>query len=253
MKRIAAALSALMLLVTMCMMSGCAQQASNPADVTQNDAISVTEVSSISGSEDLVGKTIGVQLGTTGCTMAEDIENATIDKYSKAADAIEALRQGKVDAVIIDSAPAKYFVEKNPDLSILPEPFAVEEYAMAVKKGNSDLTAQLNSALDQLRENGTLDEINQNWLVDEEYGKHPYTSPEGTTYDGKRRKRAENSCEKQHDPENSRKKLFRDIRPGETVEQAKNSPEMLKVRRAKAKRAYSSSAGEFKVVVKEKA
>lgn len=185
MKRIAAALSALMLLVTMCMMSGCAQQASNPADVTQNDAISVTEVSSISGSEDLVGKTIGVQLGTTGCTMAEDIENATIDKYSKAADAIEALRQGKVDAVIIDSAPAKYFVEKNPDLSILPEPFAVEEYAMAVKKGNSDLTAQLNSALDQLRENGILDEINQNWLVDEEYGKHPYTSPEGTTYDGK--------------------------------------------------------------------
>ena len=185
MKRIAAALSALMLLVTMCMMSGCAQQASNPADVTQNDAISFTEVSSISGSEDLVGKTIGVQLGTTGCTMAEDIENATIDKYSKAADAIEALRQGKVDAVIIDSAPAKYFVEKNPDLSILPEPFAVEEYAMAVKKGNSDLTAQLNSALDQLRENGTLDEINQNWLVDEEYGKHPYTSPEGTTYDGK--------------------------------------------------------------------
>ena len=185
MKRIAAALSALMLLVTMCMMSGCAQQASNPADVTQNDAISVTEVSSISGSEDLVGKTIGVQLGTTGCTMAEDIENATIDKYSKAADAIEALHQGKVDAVIIDSAPAKYFVEKNPDLSILPEPFAVEEYAMAVKKGNSDLTAQLNSALDQLRENGTLDEINQNWLVDEEYGKHPYTSPEGTTYDGK--------------------------------------------------------------------
>ncbi len=68
-----------------------------------------------------------------------------------------------------------------------------------------------------------------------------------------RRKRAENFCEKQHDPENSRKKLFRDIRPGETVEQAKNSPEMLKVRRAKAKRAYSSSAGEFKVVVKEKA
>lgn len=68
-----------------------------------------------------------------------------------------------------------------------------------------------------------------------------------------RRKRAENSVEKQHNPESSRKKLFRDIRPGETVEQAKNSPEMLKVRRAKAKRAYSSSAGEFKMVIKEKA
>lgn len=68
-----------------------------------------------------------------------------------------------------------------------------------------------------------------------------------------RGKRTENSAEKQYDPENSRKKLFRDIRPGETVEQAKNSPEMLKVRRAKAKRVYSSSAGEFKVVIKEKA
>lgn len=68
-----------------------------------------------------------------------------------------------------------------------------------------------------------------------------------------RGKRTENSAENQHDPENSRKKLFRDIRPGETVEQAKNSPEMLKVRKAKAKRVYSSSAGEFKVVIKEKA
>lgn len=68
-----------------------------------------------------------------------------------------------------------------------------------------------------------------------------------------RRKLAERSGGKQNKPESSRKKLFRDIRPGETVEQAKNSPEMLKVKRAKAKRAYSSQAGDFKVVIKEKA
>lgn len=71
-----------------------------------------------------------------------------------------------------------------------------------------------------------------------------------------RRKLAEKSGEsgaEQQKTESSRKKLFHDIRPGETVEQAKNSPEMLKVRRAKAKRAYSSSAGDFKVVIKEKA
>ena len=68
-----------------------------------------------------------------------------------------------------------------------------------------------------------------------------------------RRKLAERSGGKQHKPESTRKKLFRDIRPGETVEQAKNSPEMLKVKRAKAKRAYSSQAGDFKVVIKEKA
>lgn len=72
-----------------------------------------------------------------------------------------------------------------------------------------------------------------------------------------RRKLAERSARKQgaeqRKSESSRKKLFRDIRPGETVEQAKNSPEMLKVRRAKAKHAYSSQAGDFKVVIKEKA
>ena len=136
-------------------------------------------------STDLTGKTIGVQMGTTGMTYAESVEGATVEKYNKGADAIEALKQGKVDFVLIDSSPAKYFVSKNPDLSIAPKPFAVEKYACAIKKGNDELTQQVNDALAQLRENGTLTSIEQNWLVDDEYGKHPYTSPEGITYNGK--------------------------------------------------------------------
>ena len=58
---------------------------------------------------DLVGKTIGVQQGTTGDTEASKVEGATIDRYKKGADAIQALKQGKVDAVVIDVEPAKVF------------------------------------------------------------------------------------------------------------------------------------------------
>ncbi len=168
MKKFIAAVSALVLL--MCMMTGCAAQKAE---------------NTVFGADDLVGKKIGVQIGTTGMTYAEDIQDATVEKYNKGADAVEALKQGKIDAVLIDASPAKYFVSKNPDLVVLDDPFAVEEYACAVKKGNDELTEQINSALAKLREDGTLELIEQNWLVDAEYGKHPYESPADATYDGK--------------------------------------------------------------------
>ena len=170
MKKFLAAVSALLL--TLCMFTGCAAEQSS-------------QQSSVTCADDLVGKKIGVQIGTTGMTYAEGVEGATVEKYNKGADAIEALKQGKIDAVLIDASPAKYFVSKNSDIVALDDPFAVEEYACAVKKGNDELTQQINDALSQLRENGTLNLIEQNWLVDAEYGKHPYESPEGVTYDGK--------------------------------------------------------------------
>ena len=170
MKKFLAAVSALLL--TLCMFTGCAAEQSS-------------QQSSVTCADDLVGKKIGVQIGTTGMTYAEGVEGATVEKYNKGADAIEALKQGKIDAVLIDASPAKYFVSKNSDIVTLDDPFAVEEYACAVKKGNDELTQQINDALSQLRENGTLTLIEQNWLVDAEYGKHPYESPEGITYSGK--------------------------------------------------------------------
>ena len=66
--------------------------------------------------DDLNGKSIGVQLGTTGDTYADGIEGATVEKFAKGADAVQALKQGKVDAVIIDSEPAEVFVSKNDDI-----------------------------------------------------------------------------------------------------------------------------------------
>ena len=170
MKKFLAAVSALLL--TLCMFTGCAAEQSS-------------QQSSVTCADDLVGKKIGVQIGTTGMTYAEGVEGATVEKYNKGADAVEALKQGKIDAVLIDASPAKYFVSKNSDIVALDDPFTVEEYACAVKKGNDELTQQINDALSQLRENGTLNLIEQNWLVDAEYGKHPYESPEGITYSGK--------------------------------------------------------------------
>ena len=68
-------------------------------------------------------------------------------------------KQGKIDAVVIDGEPAKTFVSETEGLKILDEAFTVEEYAIAVKKGNTELLDKVNGALETLKDNGTLDEI----------------------------------------------------------------------------------------------
>ena len=130
--------------------------------------------------DDLPGKTIGVQLGTTGDIYASDYETegSTIERYNKGADAIQALKQGKVDCVIIDEQPAIAFCEKNSDLMILEEEFALEEYAICISKDNTELTEKVNTALAQLKEEGTLDAIIANYIGDDTKGKTPYVSPE---------------------------------------------------------------------------
>ena len=134
----------------------------------------------VNSKDDLPGKKNGVQLGTTGdadATAYED-EGSTVERYNKGSDAIQALKQGKIDCVVIDYNPAKAFVEKNDDLQILDEELSSEEYAMCVNKDNSELTAKINEALTQLKTDGTLDAIISNYIGDEA-GQHPYTSPEG--------------------------------------------------------------------------
>ena len=116
---------------------------------------------------DLEGKIIACQSGTTGYMLSGDIKGATVDGYNKGADAIQALVQGKADAVIIDSEPAKVFVSKNEGLTILDEPFAEEEYAIAYKKGNDALGRQIDSALTDLKEDGTLAAITSHWIGDD--------------------------------------------------------------------------------------
>ena len=122
--------------------------------------------------------------GTTGYIFAGDVENATVEAYNKAADAIQALKQGKIDAVIIDSEPAKVFVQKNDDLTILNDPFAEEEYSIAYKIGNDELGKKIDDALTSLKSDGTLDSIVSHWIGDE--ADHvPYTPDSSVARNGK--------------------------------------------------------------------
>ncbi|MBR5583010.1 MAG: basic amino acid ABC transporter substrate-binding protein [Lachnospiraceae bacterium] len=126
---------------------------------TATQVVIVTEDSAITGVADLDGKKIGVQLGTTGDIYAEDIADATIERYNKGFEAVQALTQGKIDAVIIDNEPAKVFVAENEGTKILEEDFAVEEYAAAIAKENTELLEKVNTALAELTEDGTLQAI----------------------------------------------------------------------------------------------
>ena len=128
--------------------------------------------------DDLKGKTIGVQLGTTGDTMAGDVEDATVEKYNKYSDAVQALKQGKVDAVIIDSDTASVFLKNNDDIELLEEGFSDEEYAIAINLNNTDLQTEINGALAALEADGTLKKIKDNY-DGEDAGSNAYTSPEG--------------------------------------------------------------------------
>lgn len=126
---------------------------------TAYQVIIVKKGSPIKGKADLAKKRIGVQTGTTGDTEAGNIEGVTMNRFAKGAEAVMALTQDKVDAVVIDIEPAKAFVAKNANLMILEEPLTDEAYAMAVKKGNAELLAQLNNALAELKKSGELDAI----------------------------------------------------------------------------------------------
>lgn len=111
----------------------------------------------IEGVDDLAGRRIGVQLGTTGATYAADLEEdgsgTTVTRFNTGADAIQALKQNKIDCVIIDEQPALAFIEKNPELKILEEEFTTEEYAIGIAKGNTELRDSINEALSQFMAN----------------------------------------------------------------------------------------------------
>lgn len=142
--------------------------------------------SPISTIDDLEGKKIGVQIGTTGDIYVTDYEGdeagTVIERYSKGNDAISSLKDGKIDCVVIDAEPAKAFIKRNSDLSILEEEFALEEYAICVAKENTELCENINKALGELKADGTLQKIIDNYIIGGDR-KFEYKSPEGLTYE----------------------------------------------------------------------
>ena len=152
----------LSMLLTASMLGGCGSKSA--------------EKSKVSSAKDLAGAKIGVQLGTTGDLYVSDYESkgSTILRYTKAADAIQALKQGKVDCIVVDEAPAEVFLHNNTDLSILKEEFSKEDYAICISKENEKLKDKINQAIGTLKKNGTIQKIMNYYIGDSTKGKSPY-------------------------------------------------------------------------------
>ena len=170
--------AALLLCLCMTGVAGCAKK----EETTQTKQITCVD--------DLEGARIGVQLGTTGDIYVSDYEGdeagTTIERYNKGADAVQALKLGKIDCVVIDEQPALQFVKQNSDISILEEEFTLEDYALLTAKDNTALLDQINGALMKLQNDGTVDEIIKNYIgTEEEVGHHPYVEKDVERTNGK--------------------------------------------------------------------
>lgn len=133
----------------------------------------VPEDSDITSIDDMTGKMIGVQRGTTGDLYCSDtVENGgfgeeNVTPYDNGLTAVQALMNGQVDCVVIDNAPAQEFVKANPGLKILDTEYANEEYAIGVAKGNTQLLDAINGALAELKADGTVQSIVDKYITAE--------------------------------------------------------------------------------------
>ena len=130
-------------------------------------SIIVPEGSDIASPDDLAGKKIGTQRGTTGYIYcSDDFGDDAVVAYDNGLTAVQALNNGQVDAVVIDNAPAKEYVAANPGLKVLDTSYAEEDYAIGMAKGSS-LEAAVNAALEELKADGTLQAIVDKYITAE--------------------------------------------------------------------------------------
>jgi ABC-type amino acid transport substrate-binding protein len=134
---------------------------------TAVQSIIVKDDSEIKTADDLGNaNAIGCQEGTTGYIYCSDSYGDKAIAYQDGATAVQALVQGKVDAVVIDNEPAKAYVAANQGLKILDTPFADEDYAIGVAKGNTELLKSVNGALEQLQQDGTVKKIIDKYITE---------------------------------------------------------------------------------------
>ena len=130
-------------------------------------SIIVPEGSDIASPDDLAGKKIGTQRGTTGYIYcSDDFGDENVVAYDDGLTAVQALNNGQVDAVVIDNAPAQEFIAANPGLKILDTSYAEEDYAIGMAKGSS-LEDAVNAALKELKADGTLQSIVDKYITAE--------------------------------------------------------------------------------------
>lgn len=128
--------------------------------VSTTQMIIVQEGSAIQTADDLVGKTIGVQMGTTGDLFATDmIEGANMMRFKTGPDAGLALQNGQIEAIVIDAMPAAQIAAAGAGLVVLEEPLTEEQYAIAIAKENTDLKEVVDKVLQKLLDDGTIDAL----------------------------------------------------------------------------------------------
>ena len=118
----------------------------------------------ITGSETLSGKSVGVQTGTTGDDLATSINGTDVKRYDEIGLAFVALMTNVIDAVICDNPVAYGYVAKYDTLKNVGEVMSSEEYGIAVKKGEEELLEKINTALDELLDEGIIEELTTKWL-----------------------------------------------------------------------------------------
>ena len=131
-------------------------------------SIIVKEDSDIASVDDLAGKKIGTQRGTTGYLYcSDDFGDENVVAYDNGLTAVQMLNNGQVDCVVIDNAPAKEFIAANPGLKLLDTAYVEENYAIGVGKGNTELKDAINTALEELKADGTLQAIVDKYITAE--------------------------------------------------------------------------------------
>ena len=119
----------------------------------------------INNASDLAGKKIGCQAGTTGeLYIQESVKDAKIKSFKPGLDASLDLKNGAIDAIVLDELPAKEIVKRNPDLVIVNDDFMSESYAIAVKKGNTELLESINKTIADLKMNGTYENLIKSFM-----------------------------------------------------------------------------------------
>lgn len=125
-----------------------------------------TDNTDINGVQDLKGKKISVQLGTTGEIEAKKVEGATVKPFDTADLAFLELMNGQVDAVIVDAPTTQVYVDRNPQkIKTVGKPFTDEKYGVAVCKKNADLLKKINDGLAALEQDGTIKNLQAKWLA----------------------------------------------------------------------------------------
>lgn len=113
----------------------------------------------ISGKADLTGKKVGVQLGTTGDTIVSELPQVEKIQFSAVPAVLQELRSGRIDAAVLDNAPAETYIKTNPDLRLLTEKLSEENYAIALKKDQIELLAAVNATIKRINQDGTYQRL----------------------------------------------------------------------------------------------